>query len=282
MKNVYSRYWIRTKLSEIYDDEWDDSWKRKWNRKYNIEHTLSSHSLGRPTNLYFIICFPFWICFHIVNGNWICIFTIFHLFYVDIWIDISIDAIYLAFCCWFQSNTTHTCMEIATQKKKNYENSNCWCSTYLNVLPYVINLLDPSKETSSTEWWFELAAPLIIGFFALYGGSYFVRVVFRLFIPIFPKIFLFFFVHRFPLLIKNNMTNTILFNTLNRERKNSIKRKQTNCKKIERNLTPEKNRKKKKLHFLVWNLFWLVDGNTYFYDWEMWHFNWIYCFISWW
>lgn len=53
-----------------------------------------------------------------------------------------------------------------------------WCA-YLNVFPYVINLFDPSKETSSTEWWFELAAPLIIGFF-VYGGSYFIRVDFLL------------------------------------------------------------------------------------------------------
>lgn len=57
----------------------------------------------------------------------------------------------------------------------------CGCVwwAYLNVFPYVINLFDPSKETSSTEWWFAFAAPLIIGFF-VYGGSYFIRVDFLL------------------------------------------------------------------------------------------------------
>lgn len=55
-----------------------------------------------------------------------------------------------------------------------------WIITYRNVFPYVINLFEPSNDTSSTEWWFELLPPLIIGFF-VYGGSYFIRVVFLLF-----------------------------------------------------------------------------------------------------
>lgn len=58
LKNVYSRYWIRTKLSEIYDDEWDDSWKRKWNRKYNIEHTLS-HRIHWAGHQFYILLFVF-------------------------------------------------------------------------------------------------------------------------------------------------------------------------------------------------------------------------------
>lgn len=57
-------------------------------------------------------------------------------------------------------------------------------ATHLNVFPYVMILFDPSNDTSSTEWWFEFVAPLIIGFF-VYGGSYFMRVVFRLWPVIF-------------------------------------------------------------------------------------------------
>lgn len=55
----------------------------------------------------------------------------------------------------------------------------CENVSYLNWFPYVISLFDPSNETSSTDTWFELPAPLMIGFL-IYGGSYLVRVVFLL------------------------------------------------------------------------------------------------------
>lgn len=95
---------------------------------------------------------------------------------------LSTTFLLLCLVCWILR--MHSPHSHSKKERKNDHNNNnnihVFHMAYLNVFPYVINLFEPSKETSSTEWWFELAAPLIIGFL-MYGGSYLAdRVVFLL------------------------------------------------------------------------------------------------------